>query len=99
MCQALPGNSHSRGPALETAPVVAQCLEQLRAKHDIAILAPLAAVDMNDHALAVDVADLQMGHFGATRARGIQSHQHDAMKGTVRRVDQTRDLLLAENLR
>jgi hypothetical protein len=44
---------------LESAPVLAQRIEQRPAEHDVAILAPLAALDMNDHALAVDIADLQ----------------------------------------
>src|ERR1035437_1405046 len=85
--------------APEAAPVSAQRFEQLRAEHDIAVLASLALPDMNHHPLAVDVADLQVGRFCAARARGIQRHQQDAMKGGVRRVDQARHLLLAEYLR
>ena len=51
--------------APETAPVSAQCFEQLRAEHDVAVLATLALPDMNHHPLAVDVADLQMGRVRA----------------------------------
>ena len=53
-----PGNrqfmSLRRGPA----PVDAQCTEQLRAAHDIAVLAALTSSDMYDHPLVVDIADL-----------------------------------------
>ena len=54
------------GLAPQSAPVDAQFLEQLRAEHDIAVLASLAAPDMDDHPLAVDIADLQVRHFRAT---------------------------------
>jgi hypothetical protein len=54
---------------------------------------------MDDHALAVDVADLQVSDFSATSAGGIQRHQQDAVEGPLRRIDQTCDLLLAEHLR
>ena len=85
--------------APESAPVDAQRIEQLRAEHDIAVLASLAAPNMNDHALAVDIADLQVRHFCAACAGGIERHQQDAMKGELCRVDQTCDFFLAEHLR
>jgi len=75
------------GLAPKPAPVDAQCIEQLGTEHDIAVLASFAAPDMNDHPLAVDVADLQMRHFCATCACGIQGHQQDAMKRKLCRVD------------
>jgi hypothetical protein len=40
------------------APVDAQCIEQLRSEHDIAVLAALTSSDMYDHPLAVDIAYL-----------------------------------------
>src|ERR1035438_10684252 len=86
------------GLAPEAAPVGAQFFEQLRAEHDIAVLAALALPDMNHHPLAVDVADLEVGRFRAACAGGIKRHQKDAMKGGIRGVDQSRHLLLAEYL-
>src|SRR5438876_8944204 len=53
---------------------------------------------MDDHPLAVDIADLQVRHFCATRARGIERHQQDAMEGKLCRVNQTCDFFLAEHL-
>ena len=87
------------GLALQPAPVDAQRLEQLGAEHDIAVLAPLASPDMDDHPLAVDIADLQVRHFSATCARGIERHQQDAMKGKLCRVDETCYFVLAQHLR
>ena len=45
--------------APETSPIDAKFLQQLRAEHDIAVLAALALLDMDNHPLAVDVTDLQ----------------------------------------
>src|SRR6266852_4142615 len=36
--------------APQPAPIDAQCLEQLRAEHDVTVLATLASPDVNDHA-------------------------------------------------
>src|SRR5271166_2095864 len=85
--------------ASQPAPIAAQCLKELGAEHDIAVLATLASPDVNDHALAVDIADLQTSYFGTTCASGIECHQQDAMKGEFGRIDQPRDLFLAEYLR
>src|SRR5580658_5851136 len=68
---AVAGKQPLPGLAPEAAPVDAQLFEQLRAEHDIAVLAALALPDMNDHPLAVDVADLQVGRFCAACAGGI----------------------------
>jgi hypothetical protein len=86
------------GLAAETAPVIAQRLEQLRTEHDIAVPAVLAFPDMDHHPLAVDVADLQVGRFCATCASGIERHQKNAVNRGVCGVDQPRYLLLAEHL-
>jgi hypothetical protein len=90
------GKQPLRRLAPQSAPVSAQFFEQLRAKHHIAILAALAFSDMNHHPLAVDVTDLQVGRFCAACAGGIHGHQQDAMKGCIRRLNQSRDFFLAE---
>ena len=43
---------------IESAPISTQRIKQRWAEHDIAILAPLATSNVDDHALAIDVADL-----------------------------------------
>src|SRR5271163_5050153 len=82
--------------APESSPVDAKFLEQLQAKHDIAVPGTLAFPDMDNRALAVDVTDLQMSRFCAARAGGIHGHQQDAMEGCIRRLNQSRDFFLAE---
>src|ERR1035441_7234807 len=93
---AVAGEEPLLGLAPESAPVDAQLFEQLRAEHDIAVLAALALPDMDHHPLAVYVADLQVGRFRAACAGGIHRHQQDAMKGGIRRLNQSRDFFLAE---
>src|SRR5208283_5437521 len=83
--------------APETSPVDAKFIEQLRAEHDIAVLAALALADMNHHPLAVDVADLQVSRFGAACASGIHRHQQDAMKGCIRSLNQSGNFFLTEH--
>src|SRR6266849_4021955 len=48
------------GLSRQAAPVLAQCLEQFWTEHHIAISASLSALDVDYHALAVDIVDLQM---------------------------------------
>jgi hypothetical protein len=72
-------------------------LEQNRAEHDIAIFTALAAADMHDHALAVDIADLESRHLGATRAGGVEGHHQDAVEGGRNGIDEPGDFLLAED--
>ena len=57
------------GLSRQAAPVLAQFLEQFWAEHHIAICASLAALDVNHHALAVDVADFQVGQLGVAALR------------------------------
>lgn len=83
----------------QAAPPGAQLIEQCRTQHDITVLASLAAAYVDDHPFAVDIGDLQPRHFGAPRAGGIESHQQNAMKRRLCRIDQSSNLLLAEDLR
>src|ERR1019366_8563051 len=53
------------GLRLHPAPVLTQSLQQLGAQENIAIAASLALVDMNDHAFAVDIGDLEMAQLRA----------------------------------
>jgi len=93
---AVAGKQPLLGLAPEAAPIGAKFLEQLRAEHDIAVLTALALADMDNHPLAVDVTDLQMGRFCAACTGGIDRHQQNAMKGCIRRLNQSRDFFLAE---
>src|SRR5215469_5868139 len=46
-------------------PVLPQDFQQLGGERNLAIAQALAAVDMNDHSLAIDIAHLQSRRFGA----------------------------------
>src|SRR5579862_3022318 len=59
----------------QAVPVLAQFFEQLGAEHDIAISAAFSTPDVNHHALAVNVADLQARQFGTPHAGGIERHE------------------------
>src|SRR5260370_42671844 len=48
-----------------------QQVEQVRREHDVAVLAALALLDADDHALAVDVRDLERDHFSRAQASAI----------------------------
>ena len=52
-------------------PVLAQQMESGLRQRDIAVLGALAAVDMDHHALTVDVGDFEMAAFVKTQAAGI----------------------------
>src|SRR5690349_24680634 len=61
------GEEPVAGFSPQPSPMAAQFLEQLGAEHHIAVFAPFAAPDVNHHALAVDVADLQARQLRAAQ--------------------------------
>ena len=63
------------GLSRQAAPVLAQFPEQFWAEHHIPVFAPLAASDVNHHALTVDIADLQARQFGAPQAGRVERDQ------------------------
>ena len=87
------------GLSRQAAPVLAQFLEQFWAEHHIAISASLAALNVNHHALAVDVADFQVRQLGVPHSGGVERHQQNAMVGSERRIDESRDFFLAQDRR
>ena len=52
-------------------PPIAQQLQQLRREHDKAILLPFALLDAQQHALVIDVGDLQRDDLGHTQTGAI----------------------------
>ena len=55
---AIAGKQPDAGFFLQTSPVRAEFVEQNGTKHHITVLATLAALDVNHHSSAIDVADL-----------------------------------------
>src|SRR5215470_5192394 len=80
-------------------PVFPEFLEQLGAQHHVAILASLPALDVNHHALAVDVANFQVRQFGTAHSGSVERHQQGAMVGSAGGINQCGYLFLAENRR
>src|ERR1035441_3147128 len=76
------------GLRLEPAPVGAQRLQQRRAQGQVAVLVELAVDHVDDHALAVNVVDLQASNLGAAHARAIKDHQKSTLEQVVAGVDQ-----------
>src|SRR5215472_9081986 len=54
------GKEPVAGFSPQPAPVLAQFVEQLGAEHDIPVFAAFSSLDMNHHALTVDIAGLQL---------------------------------------
>ena len=96
---AVHGSGEKVSLGLHPPPVHAQGLEQLLAEWDIAVMAAFSMVNMNDHALAVDVADLQPAQLGTADTRRVQGHQNRAVEQVAGRIDEFGHLLRAQDLR
>jgi len=77
--------------------VSAQFLEQDGAEHDVSVLATFAALNVHDHASAVDIADLQARELGAAHAGAVEGHQNGAIEGSRRSLDELCYFFLTEN--
>ena len=55
-------------------PVRAQFFEQHRAEHHVAVLATFAALNVENHALAIDVADLQASQLCVPHTGRVEGH-------------------------
>src|SRR5215471_2517876 len=62
------------GLAPQAAPILPQGLEQFRAEHHVPVLAAFTAPNVDDHALTIDVGNLQMCQLGAANAGRIERH-------------------------
>src|SRR5258708_8128746 len=87
------------GFSRQAAPVLAQFLEQFWAEHDISVSASLATLNVNHHPLAVDVANFQVCQLGVAHSGSVERHQQNAMVGSERRIDESRDFFLAQDRR
>jgi len=94
---AVAGKQPYAGLATQTAPVLAQRLQQLRAEHYIAVFSALSTLNVDDHALTVDVADLQVRELGSSHSGGIERHQQNAVERAESRIDEAGDLLLTQD--
>jgi hypothetical protein len=80
-------------------PIATQNVEEPRRQHCIPIPAALAVLDVDQHPLAVDRADLQSCHFSDPQACGVGCRQRDTIAQSCNRFQEAPDLLSAENRR
>src|SRR2546425_1008090 len=64
------------------APPHAEQFEELRREHHVAIRLPLALLDANDHAAAIDIHRSETEHFGDAEAGCVAGGQNGAMLAT-----------------
>ena len=81
----LAGKEPDQGP--RDPPPVAQEFEQLRREHRIAILAALALLDADEHALRVDIADLERHDFRHPQPSAIGRAQSCLVLGARGRLE------------
>src|SRR6202167_975670 len=84
-------------PRLFPTPITAQLLEQLRGKWYIPVARTLALADVDHHALAVNVLDLDPCCLGSAYSGRIEQHKDHAVQAVRCGIDQPHDLLLAEH--
>ncbi len=75
----------------------AKFLEQNRTEHHVAVLATFAALDMNHHPSAVNVADLQTSQLRVPNSGRVEGHEYGAVKRSGSGVDELCYFFLAEN--
>jgi hypothetical protein len=75
------------------APPHEQALEHDWREHRIAILAALALLDAQRHALAVDIADLERDDLAVAQAGAVGDGQRRLVLEVPRRGDEARDLV------
>jgi len=99
----LVGTALTRGAGKEIstrllpAPPATQFFEQLRRERHIPVSGALALADVDDHALAVDVFDLDARRFGPAYSGHIEQRQNHAVQAVGCGIDQPHDFILAEH--
>jgi hypothetical protein len=71
----------------------------VRRQHHVAVLAALALFHADQHALAVDVGELERDHLGGAQSRPIGHAQRRLVFEPWRGIEQPRDLFRAEHHR
>jgi hypothetical protein len=87
------------GLVLTPPPILAQSLEQLRRKWQIAVARALSLMHMDQHERRIDIANLQVDGFGSPQAGRIKQHQHRTVPQVQSSFDEPDDLLLAQDNR
>jgi hypothetical protein len=80
------------------APVVAQHLQGARGERDVAITGALAAVDVDEAARTVDVADLEVEGLGEAESERVDGPEVGAVVRRAGGVDHAVDLLATQHI-
>src|SRR5438132_13731698 len=91
------GKEPVAGFSPQPTPVLAQLFKQLGAEHDVAVFAALSFADMNHHALAIDIAELQVCYLSTPQAGSVERHEQSAMQGSASGTAERFDFFLAED--
>jgi hypothetical protein len=78
-------------------PIEAEQVEEAGREHDVAVLAALALLDVDDHTFAVDVIDAERGDLGDAEAGGVGGHEQGTMLDRSDGGEDAGDLILAED--
>ena len=81
------------------SPPGAQALEQHRREHGVAILATLALLDAQRHALTVDVTDLERHHLARAQPSAVGHRERGLVLQVAGRSDQAGHFLAAQHHR
>src|SRR5260370_37278048 len=81
----------------QPVPVLPEFVEQPGAEQYIAVFAAFTALDVDHHALAVDVTNFQACEFGTAESGGVERHQQSAMQRRASCMDESRHFFLAED--
>src|SRR5437879_9978079 len=91
------GKEPVAGFSPQPTPVLAHLFQQFGAAHDVAGFAALSLPDMNHHALAVDIAELQVCYLSTPQAGSVERHEQSAMEGSASGIDEPCNFFLAED--
>ena len=76
---------------------MSQDCQQLGRKHDVSILPPLALLDANGHALAIDRCGRQVDRLRDPQPRGVADGKDHSVLEALDSVEEFADLLLAHH--
>ncbi len=93
--QPAPRQQYAAAPAFH--PPITQQLKQLRRQHGVAVFASFALLNPQQHALGVDIADLERDHLGDAQPGAVGGSECRLVLGPGRRLEQKRNLLHAQN--
>jgi len=80
-----------------SSPVCPECIQKLRREWQFPIARVFTLMDMNDHALAVDIGDLQLRGFGPPETSSVQKQQDRSVANVGCGLDQLLDFLRVEH--